>query len=136
MADDEGWTWWVGYDDERYTTQCDSRDEAVRIAQNEFDGAHIVEAKKPANLDLSLQFYVDRFLEDVEAMVYEDHAEPGGGPVFDMTKDQKADLSEKIIAAISEWQSSHDLTFQGFKFSAQRNEEFIPPLDEDAALAE
>ena len=132
MADDEGWTWWVGHDDERYTTQCDSRDEAVQIAQEEFEGAYIVEAKKPANIDLAQQFFVDRFLDEAEDRVYDDHADPYGGAVFNMTKDQRTDLSEKICAAISDWQSLHDLTFQGFKFSAQRNEEYIPPLDSDA----
>lgn len=134
MADGEGWTWWVGHDDERYTTQCDSRDEAVQIAQEEFDGAHIVEAKKPANLKLSQQFDIELFLERAEEAAWEEHADEGSDdPVYDVSEDQKAALLERVRSAIDDWQMSHGLKFQGFKFSAQRNEEYIPPSDEDAA---
>ena len=134
MADDEEWVWWVGRDDERYTTQCDSREEAVQIAQEEYEGAHIVEAQKPASLKLSQQFDVDWFLEYAEDRVWDEYADPDGGdPVFDMSKEQKADLLEKVRGAIDGWQSLQKLTFQGFRFSAQRNEEYIPPLEDDAA---
>lgn len=42
----ENWSWWVGRDDERFTTECESRDEAVYIAREEYEGAWIIEARR------------------------------------------------------------------------------------------
>lgn len=123
------WSWWVGSNDERYHTECDSREEAVRIAKEEYDGAYIVEAAKPSNIMLSEYFDADRFMEDAEDRAYDDHGDPDGGhdTVFDITAAQHADLETKVRAAISAWQAEHGLVFTGFRFSAEQNGEYIPP---------
>lgn len=124
MSDE--WNWWVGHTDERYTTQCDTRDEAVEIAKEEYDGAYIVEAKGPAELKLSSYFSADRFLESADEQAYDNHAdEDSGDPIFDVSSDEMGALQTMIRMAIDEWQELHDLKFKGFKFQNQRNEEYI-----------
>lgn len=137
MADN--WKWWVGADDERFSNECDTREEAVWIAQNEYDdGAYIVEAVKPDNIKLSSFFSAAQFIEDADEQAYDDHGDPwGDGGTFDLTPgketDQATDLQNVVRAAIDEWQARHGLIFTGFKFLKQRNDEFIPPKGEDAA---
>ncbi|MGY6705889.1 hypothetical protein [Roseinatronobacter sp.] len=130
--DSEGWSWWVGKDDERYTTECGSHDEARYIAREEYEGAFIVEAKKPENIALSGYFDADHFLERAEENAYDSHADPeGDAPVFDATPDQREDLQAVVRAAIDQWQAKHSLVFSGFLFSAARNQEWIDgPEDE------
>ena len=129
----EKWSWWVGKDDERYTTECVSHDEAVMIAREEYEGAWIIEAKKPENILLSAYFDVSRFIEDAEENAYDDHAdEEGDSPVFDVTPEHITDLQAMVKAAIDEWQSKHGLVFQGFKFSASRNGEWIAGPEDEA----
>ena len=129
----EKWSWWVGKDDERYTTECDTREEAVMIAREEYEGGYIVEARKPDNIPLSRYFGADQFIEDAEDNAYEDHAdEESGVPVFDVTPDHIKDLQAMVGAAIDEWQAKHGLVFSAFKFSASRNEAWIAgPEDEE-----
>lgn len=130
----EEWKWWVGSDDERFGQQCDTREEAVFIAQDEYDdGAYIVEAVKPKNILLSRYFSGEQFAEDADEKAYDDHADPDGdGITFDATAAQLADLEAVVRSAIDEWQARHGLTFTGFKFLKQRNHEFIPPKAGDA----
>lgn len=75
----ENWSWWVGHDEERYHTECDTRQEAVRIATEEQDGGYICEAVKPGNIELSEFFDADRFLEEADERAYDDHGDPEGG---------------------------------------------------------
>lgn len=126
MADE--WEWWIGSDEERYTEHCATREQAVKIACEEFDGgAWITEAKKN-NPDLAQYFFADRFIEDAEDLAWEDHADPDGGePIFDPTLEQSADLQERVRKAITEWAEHHKIVFHGFRFAAQRNTEFIAP---------
>ena len=129
----EKWSWWVGKDDERYTTECNTRDEAAMIAREEYEGAWIIEAKKPDNILLSAYFDVFRFIEDAEENAYEDHAdEDAGDPIFDVTPEQISDLQTMVRAAIDDWQARHGLVFQGFKFSASRNGEWISGPEDEA----
>lgn len=127
MKDDEyGWSWWVGYDEERYHTECATRDEAVRIASEEQYGGYIVEARKP-DLKISRFFDGESFAEDAEEEACEEHGDPEtGDPVFDLTPDQIKDLQATVRAAIDAWQEKHCLTFTGFMFSETRNHEHIP----------
>ena len=127
MTDDRNWSWWVGRDDERFTIECGSRDEAVRIAQEEYEGAHIIEAVKPSNIKLSDYFHADRFIEDVEELAYDDHADQDSGePVFDMKAEHISALQASVRSAIDHWQERHGLVFTGFQFSATRNAEYVP----------
>lgn len=132
----ENWKWWVGSNDERFSTECDTREEAVRIAREEYeDGAYIVEAIKPGNILLSNYFRADRFIEEADEQAYDHHGDPEGDSyVFeDVHGSVAADLQATVRAAIDEWQARHGLIFTGFKFLKQRNDEFIPPKGEDAA---
>lgn len=126
MADGQ-WGWWVGHSEERYHTECDSREEAVRIATEEQDGGYICEAQKNDDLRLSRYFTADRLIEYAEECSYDDFGDPDGDfPIFEVSSDQGADLEKRVRAAIDEWQADHGLTFKAWKFSAQRNEEYIP----------
>jgi len=126
------WSWWVGKDDERYTTECETREEAVLIAREEYEGAWIIEARKPDSIPISKYFDVGRFIEDTEERAYENHAdEEGGDAVFDVTADQIADLQDVVRAAMDQWQSKHGLVFQGFKFAASRNQEWVEGPEDD-----
>lgn len=127
VSENENWSWWVGSCDERYHTECDSREEAVRIAKEEYDGAHIVEACKPSNIKLSGYFDAHGFMEDADENAWDDHGDPeGDGPVFDATPDQRNDLQVMVRAAMDAWQDKHGLNFTGWRFSAARNHEYIP----------
>ena len=133
MSDaNENWTWWVGRDEEAFTTECGSRDEAVRIAREEYEGAWILEALPPAELRLSAYFDADRFAEDSEDAVYHDHGDPmGDNQIFRLNPDQIKSLQSAVRSAIDHWQDRHGLTFRGFQFSASRNHEYIAGPDEE-----
>ena len=129
------WSWWVGSDDERFHTECSSREEAVRIAKEEYEGAYIVEAAKPSNIMLSEYFDAERFLEEADERAYDDHGDPEGcyDEVFATTVAQRSDLEAKVRAAIGAWQDEHGLVFTGYKFSASRSSEYISPEPESEA---
>lgn len=131
MSEQENWKWWVGHDDERYHTECDTRDEAVYIATEEQDGGHIVEAMKPDNIKISRYFDGHMFAEEAEERAFEDHGDPEGDVVvFPIKPEQRADLEKMVRATMDEWQEKHGLTFTGFQFKASRNQEYIPPKPE------
>lgn len=118
------WKWYVGHSNEEYSSgPFDTREEAIYIAKEEYGGGYIVEAyKTPFNL--ANQFEVDRFLEDVEDNNYE-LANPDGGALIDITKDQEKDLQAMVRQAITDWQQKHNLVFMPWMFTDSRNEEFI-----------
>ncbi|MEO1950871.1 hypothetical protein [Thioclava sp.] len=127
MAERENWKWWVGHDEERYHTECDTREEAAYIASEEQDGGYIVEALKPANIKISRYFDGHRFVEDAEENAYEDHGDPDGDvEIFPVTYELRKDLEDMVRAAMDAWQEKHGLVFTGFQFSASRNEEYVP----------
>ena len=129
---DDNWRWWVGYSEERYHTECDTRDEAVRIAKEEQDGGYICEAIKPANLELLKFFDADRFLEDAEDQAYDDYGDPDGGEaLFEVSLDQTKELQSAVRAAIKKWQDENGLVFTSWQFEKMRNEEFIPAPEEE-----
>ena len=129
----ESWTWWVGHDEEFYTTECADRDEAVSIAREEYDGAHICEAQKPANIKLSRYFDAHLFVENAEDNAYDDHGSfESDNLIFDVTPDQRKDLEEMVRSAIDAWQGKHGLKFTGFLFTASRNHEYIAGPEDEA----
>lgn len=130
MADGQ-WSWWVGHSEERYHTECGSREEAVRIATEEQDGGYICEAQQSDDLRLSRYFTADRLVEHAEEGSYDDFGDPEGDvPIFDVSSVLGAELEKRVRATIDEWQDDHGLKFKAWRFSAQRNEEYIPaPAD-------
>ncbi|KZZ28246.1 hypothetical protein A3753_26945 [Sulfitobacter sp. HI0082] len=130
MTKEFNWNWWVGHDDERYHTECVTREEAVRVATEEYDGGYIVEAMKPANIKISRYFDVHSFTEAAEQSAFDDHGDPEGDiPIFDITAEHARDLQDMVRATLDAWQEKHGLTFTGFMFQASRNHEYIPAPD-------
>jgi hypothetical protein len=128
------WKWWVGHNEEVYTTQCDTREQAVEIAETQFEGGYICEAMMPDNIQLAGFFDVDSFLEGAEDTAYDDHCHPDtGSPIFDLNTDQKTELNITVKEAIRHWQERREIVFKGTLFSAQRNEEYIPARDIEPA---
>lgn len=127
MTEEGNWSWWVGYDEERFHTECESREEAIQIAIEEHDGAWIVEAQKPENILVSDYFDEDEFLEQADERANDDHGDPEGyGEVIMVNTAQGDDLKKVVTAAIDEWQKKHNLVFTAYRFSKQRNLKFIP----------
>lgn len=127
MSEQENWKWWVGHDDERYHTECDTREEAVYIASEEQEGGYIVEAVKPDNIKISRYFDGHMFAENAEDSAYDDHGDPEGHvEIFSINPEQLADLEKMVRATMDAWQEKHDLTFTGFAFKAARNHEYVP----------
>lgn len=131
MTDEtQDWMWWVGHDEERYHTPCETREEAAYIAQEQRGGGYIVEALKPANIKISGYFDSGLFIENADDAAWEDHADPDGDyTLFEVTPDQQEDLQAMVRQTMDAWQEKHSLIFTGWKFSAQRNEEYISPAE-------
>jgi hypothetical protein len=130
----QNWKWWVGINDERFHTECDTRDQAVEIALEEYDdGAWIIEAVKADNVQLSAYFDTDRFLEDAEESAYDLNDPEGSTTFFDVTPDQGNDLEVMVRAAIDVWQAKHSLKFAPWAFAASRNLEYIRADDTEVS---
>lgn len=121
---DPDWKWYVGHSEDYFTGgPYDTRDEAVYIAKEEFEGGWILEAhKRPVKL--SAYFDEDQFLEHAGERSYDLSGEDGE-PIFDVTDAQAHDLVTRVRAAIDQWQLDHGLVFMPWVFSGQRNLEFI-----------
>lgn len=131
----EVWTWWVGSDKERYTTECATREEAVKIARDEYEGGWITEARPPQELTLASYFDAELFLERAEDCAQDDCGDPEGDAlIFDVTTAQVEHLNTIVQNAITKWQKWHELTFRGWQFAAMRNTEFIPDADDAVDL--
>lgn len=133
MADDGKWVWWVGGDEERYTDECDTREEAVRIAIEDYEGAYIIEAQKPEPLKMSDFIGANDLTERASDAAYDEHADPDGDPIFEVTPEQEASLRDAVKYAVDMWQAGHGLVFVSFKFSAQRNGEYIEAPDTETS---
>lgn len=118
------WYWWVGRDEEVYTDQCDSREEALEVVNSDYDTAYICEAIK-RQLKLADIFDAGRFLEDSNENVYDDYIGENGDTLFEATNEQQKDLQEMVCAAMDAWQKKHSLRFVPFMFSETRNEEYV-----------
>lgn len=68
------------------------------------------------HLKLAQFFDADRFLEDVEENQCDDYTNEDGDPVFEITKEQEADLQVMVRAAIDAWQEKHGLDFSSWYF--------------------
>lgn len=133
-----GWRWYAGYDEEYFQIgPCDNREEAIDAAKwdglGEFkddegnwkQAIHLVEARKDGlrlsewiNVEGALERAVDSFHDSDRASEYDED-------VFDMTKDQEADLTARIKRVCDEWQDHHRLVFPTWTFSATRNRDYV-----------
>jgi hypothetical protein len=118
------WKWYVGYSDKIYESgPIDTREEAIRIAREEFEGGYIIEAYK-GDVQLSDYFDTDWFIEDANERTHVFQG-LGGDPLFDPSIDQQRDLQLMVRETIKEWSQKHELTFTPWCFTHQRNEEYI-----------
>jgi hypothetical protein len=119
------WKWYAGFSDEVFEYECDTREEAVYYAQNECReaGGYIVEARKEP-LSLAKYFDADNFLAHAEDAAY-DYASEDGSPLFEVSVYQRTDLEQAVRAAFTEWQRRNKLVFMPWRFTNQRNDEFI-----------
>jgi hypothetical protein len=132
MEETENWMWWVGHDDERYHTECSTKEEAVYIASEEQDGGYIVEAMKPGNINISQFFDAHMFVENAEDSACDDYGDPEGQvEVFPTKPEQRADMEKMVRAAMDAWQEKHGISFTGFQFKASRNHEYVPAKGDD-----
>lgn len=130
------WSWWVGSDEEHFHTECGSREEAVRIAREEYEGGYIIEARKPGNIALSGYFDAHMFVENADENAWDDHGDPeGDAPVFDVPPDLRGELQQMVRSTIDTWQVKNNLTFKGWRFLASRNLEWIAGPSEDEEVA-
>ncbi|MBU3035950.1 hypothetical protein [Tritonibacter mobilis] len=138
MSEQDKWSWWVGHDDEHYHTECDTREEAVRIATEEQDGGYIVEAKKPANIKISSYFDGQLFAENAEERAQDDHGDlDGGAEIFPVSNEQLNELQSLVRSTIDAWQAEQGLVFTGWRFSEFRNQEYVPePQDDDTPVTQ
>lgn len=130
MADQEkGWSWWVGSNEETYSTECATREMALDIVASEYHddgvGAFICEARQDP-LDLALYFDAPSFLESADESACE-LIPDGGDPLFEVTPEQGEALEVAVRDAIRKWQADHGLVFTPFMFTASRNAEYLPP---------
>ena len=134
MSDDQkDWGWYIGRDDEVYTSGPETYEDAVRIAREEYEGAHICEAYKTP-VALASMFDVHDWLEQCEDQVWDEYVGENGDQLFDMTPDQKKSLQDTVRAAIGAWQTENKLTFMPFMFTESRNHQYIAaPKDEPSS---
>lgn len=120
------WTWWVGSSDETFDTECASREEAISIAQEEYeDGAYICEAiTRP--VPLAPYFHADHWLPQADETASSGHMGESDDPLFEVSDEQLNDLEKMVRLTIEAWQEKHKLMFIPWIFSSQRNDEFIP----------
>jgi hypothetical protein len=123
----EKWEWWAGYSEDVYSEPCASRDEAVEwVALNCDEGGWITQALPARVLRLSDYIDADHILDAAEDTTY-DESDPDGDGNFHVTKEQSADLTARVRAAIDAWQDHHGLAFQAWAFRGMRNTEYVTP---------
>lgn len=124
MAEEKDWGWYVGRDDEVYTSGPETYEDAVRIAREEYEGAHICEAYK-APVPLASMFDAYDWLERCEEQVWDEYVGENGDCLFDLTTEQIKSLQDTVRAAIEKWQTENGLTFMPFMFTEARNHAYI-----------
>src|SRR5680860_998078 len=97
------WKWYAGqYEETMSSGPFDSRDEALEIAREEYEGAWILEAYKE-DVPLSKFFDVECFLETADDNAF-DYQGENSDPLFELSKDQTKSLDLAIKTAIDQWQ--------------------------------
>ena len=120
------WKWWVGYDEEAYTTQCATRSEAVQIAREEYGGAWIVEATNPPEIKLSWFFDAEQFLDQAEDQAWDSYANHDSPEaLFELTEEQLGELQTTVRNAISQWEAERGLKFTSWQFGQMCPPEYI-----------
>jgi hypothetical protein len=132
------WSWWAGYDEERYTVgPCTTREEAIAEAISSCIFSEI-EPKNPGD-PWTIRFYVieatqwqisdikidaNTVLENLSEHVYEEMLDPeGDGNLFDLSPEDTKNLSLFLTKAFHEW--AVDKKLKNWAFKDSRNGEWI-----------
>ena len=143
------WQWWAGEHGWKTVGPEPTREAVIEAAVaehcgededengNRFLAFEIIEARQDP-LRLADWVRAEGMLEQAEEGVADSDRTSGEydeGPWFGCTKEQEADLVERVKAACDEWQLAHGLRFTTMTFSHSRNHEDIvvplPPEDAD-----
>lgn len=131
MTNQRDWQWYQARHEEgSYSGPYATREDAIAEGRGEWDddfGFWVAEATNPPVM-LSDWIGADDLIERAEESIFDNERASGewDDSIFDASKEQKADLKERITAVCDEWQKAHGLTFQCSTFEAMRNVEFIP----------
>jgi hypothetical protein len=106
--------WWVSYDGEVYSEQCDTREEALRIAK-ECGHRFIAECQRQ---DYDLEIEGDAILE----ILYGQNEEAIGDSEFiECTREQERDLGKMVSDAVEAWARKHKIDTMAWSFGVVRN---------------
>jgi len=130
--DQKDWGWWIGRDDEVYTSGPETYEDAVRIAREEYEGAHICEAHK-VHVPLASMFDAHGWLENCEEQVWDECVGENGDVLFDMTPEDCNALQFAVREAIAKWQADRGLIFMPFMFTEARNHAYISADSEESS---
>jgi hypothetical protein len=110
-----------------YNEKCDSREEAVAIAQKYHGGATIAECQyQDYCIDLDSETIFDMLRERNEELI-------GEGEFIDCTTKQANDLGAMVSEAIANWVEKHNIDITAWQFGDTRNQENIPEMPEQIA---
>jgi hypothetical protein len=129
MTNEKDWGWYIGRDDEVYTSGPETYDDAVMIAREEYEGAHICEAYK-APVQIASLFDAHDWLERCEDQVCDDYIGENGDVLFDVTPEDRDALQLAVRHAIKKWQAERKLVFTPFWFTETRNHQYINPEED------
>lgn len=126
---DEGWRWWIGTDEERYSLELpagSTREDAITEGRAQYaddEGFFIILARMgvpslPDGQDL-FEMFTDK---------NEDLGDPDGdnfGADVVITKDAEDELTAKLHEAFAAWLDKHKLWPQVYTFAGTCNAEYI-----------
>ena len=112
------WRWWVGYDEEIYREDFATREEAIAYAKR-CDFAYVAECQQQ---DFSLEIEADDVLDRLADWQYD---LIGEGDFIDTTKEQRADLSDRLTRVMYEWARDHNICLTAWSFGGLRNRERV-----------
>jgi broad specificity phosphatase PhoE len=116
--------WWYSQDEERWNGPCSSREEAISEGRGEYDAeSFMVMDAETGDYDMRLD--VDTITERLSER-NEDRSDPDGDPpLYQITKEQGADLAAMVNAAIMRWVHKHRIDIRAWCFVKQSPHETI-----------
>lgn len=116
MAND---LWWIGTNDEYYSNWANTREEAIKAGQSDYQGGFYMVCARCDPVDLAAHFDVREFIQNFEDNDTDYLTGEGLDTVFhSITDAQLNDLEARIQRTIREWQI--ELQSQGVEISGDR----------------
>lgn len=138
-SSDKGWSWWASRNEEQYLVgPCDSRDEAIKSATEDFDGEpfHVIEARRGSMAAFlptgeSLIELMTESADDNGAFGEDDYCELIG------SAEAIAAAQADAKAVLAEWFNRHVAIFPTpWAFAATRNGEWVTPQQQPDTAGE